>query len=74
MGARGFAFVAGGDAERKSIRGQRGRGVDLGVEFQELFVDSAEFLAAEVLVVHGAAAVFVDDVGEAADGGEERGV
>ena len=44
------------------------------MELEELFVNTAELLAAEVLVVHGAAAVFVDDVGKAADGREEGGV
>jgi hypothetical protein len=55
----------------KTVGGEGGGGVDLGVEFEELFVDAAEFFAAEVLVVDGAAAFLVDDVGEAANGGEE---
>ena len=74
VGAGGFAFVAGGQAQGKTVGGEGGGRVDLGVEFEELFVDAAELFAAEVLVVDGAAAVLIDDVGEAADGGEEGGV
>ena len=45
VAAGGLAFVAGGHVKLEC----GGVGVDLGVQFQERFVDAAQFLGPEVL-------------------------
>ena len=69
--AGGLPLVPLRDLQLKTLVGAGGGGVDLGVELEELLVDAAELLAAEVFVVDGTAALLVDDVREGPDGGEE---
>ncbi len=62
-----FAFVAGGGVEFE----EAGVGVDSRVHFQQALIDAAEFLRAEVFVVHGPADVAISDKSQGVNGFEE---
>ena len=70
VAAGGLALVAAGGGQREF------RGLDMqnGMQFQQRFVDAAQFFGAKVLVVHDAAVVPVVGEGQRAYGSEQVAV